>query len=157
MHDLLQPVAFLLGAWEGEGRGLWGGGFEYRDTWRFSTDVAGGRPLVEFRQQTFGPEGHPSHGECGYLVAQGDGRFHMSVAEPSGITEVLVGDVDARTGELRLTSHEIGHSPSTAAVTAVERRWWIEGEHLMAEVDMAVNGEPLAPHTHSELRAVIPS
>jgi hypothetical protein len=143
---MLQPVEFLVGEWEGAGRGMWAGGFEFRDTLRFWHD---GRPILSFREETFGPDGRPSHGECGYLVAQATGDFHMTVAEPSGITEVLVGRATGTTIELE--SAEIGHSPTTDNVTAVRRILSIENGTLVAEVHLSVDGEPLAPHTRSEL------
>jgi len=154
MHELVEPVSFLLGEWEGDGHGLWEGGFDYRDTVTYSTDSDGQRPVIEFRQQTYGPEGARSHGEVGYLVAAGGGEYHLTVAEPSGITEVLAGRIDDASGELRLFSVEIGHSPTTDRVTAVARRMRRRGDELVTEVDIAVDGEALAPHTRASLHRV---
>jgi hypothetical protein len=154
MHDLLEPVAFLVGEWEGDGVGLWAGGFAYRDTLTFIADSDGQRPVIEFRQLTHGPGGARSHGECGYLIAVGDGEYHLTVAEPSGITEVLAGSLDEASGELRLVSVEIGHSPTTDNVTAVARRWRLQGDELVTEVDIALNGETIAAHTRATLRRV---
>ncbi|MGO9196398.1 MAG: FABP family protein [Acidimicrobiales bacterium] len=146
-HPNLAPVAFLLGAWVGEGEGLWDGGLSFEDSLTFSSD---GRPLIEFRQTTRTPDGKPSHSECGYLLAKDAGVVHMTVAEPSGITETLSGLADEN--NVTLESVEIGHSPDTDDVTRTARRLYLDGDHLVLEVDIAVNGEPLAAHTRSVLR-----
>lgn len=147
MHPLLGPLEFLTGAWEGEGRGLWSDDFRFADSLEFTDD---GRPLLHFRQVTHLPDGTPSHGEVGYLLAKPDGLVHMTIAEPSGITEALSGR--AGEGELTLESVEIGHTPGTDNVTGVRRRYGLEPDGtLVAEVAISVNSEPLAPHTRSVL------
>jgi hypothetical protein len=149
VHELLQPIAFLLGEWMGEGHGLWAGGFSFTDSMRFSHD---GRPVMLYEQQTVGPDGLASHGELGYFVAQDSGDIHVTLAEPSGITEVLVGKPTE--AGLVLESVEIGHTPTTDNVTACWRRLRLEGDALVAEIQMAVNDEPLAPHTRSVLQRI---
>jgi hypothetical protein len=139
-------LAFLIGEWAGEGRGLWGDGFVFEDHVRFAHD---GRPVLLYQQQTAGPDGRPSHGECGYFVVQPDGEIHVTIAEPSGITEVLVGRVDGE--QLVLDSTEIGHTPTTDDVTAVRRHLSLVEGALVTEVAIAVSGQPLAAHTRSSL------
>ncbi|MGO9557768.1 MAG: FABP family protein [Acidimicrobiales bacterium] len=145
-HPNLVPLQFLLGTWVGEGEGLWAGGFSFEDSLTFTSD---GRPLVEFREVTKSSEGKPSHSECGYLLAKDAGVVHMTVAEPSGITETLSGLVD--TNNVTLESVEIGHSPGTDDVTRTARRLYLDGDQLVVEVDIAVNGEELEAHTRSVL------
>lgn len=142
-------MAFLIGEWRGEGKGLWGNGFTFHDHVRFAHD---GRPVLLYQQQTAAPDGRPSHGESGYFVVQPDGEIHVTLAEPSGITEVLVGRVIGT--ELSLASTEIGHTPTTDNVTVVRRRLRLEEGTLVAEVDIAVNDEPIAEHTMSSLNRV---
>lgn len=150
IHPLVEPVAFLLGEWEGGGERLWPGGFSFTDHLRFTTD---GRPLVEYRQTTATPEGTPSHGEVGYLLLKPGGTAHMTVAQPSGITETLEGSV--LEGVLSLCSVEIGRTPGAKAVTASERRLSLRDGVLIAELAIAMNGEPLAPHTRSQLQRTL--
>ncbi len=149
MHELLGPLAFLIGSWQGQGEGMWPGGFAFSDSMVFAHD---GRPILRYEQLTRGPEGRPSHCECGYLVAQANGDVHVTVAEPSGITEVLVGRPESDSIVLR--SVAIGHSPTTENVTACRRTLRIEDGALVAELEISVNGEELAPHTVSVLRLV---
>jgi hypothetical protein len=147
VHVLLRPLAFLIGEWRGAGSGLWGTEFRFEDHVRFAHD---GRPVLLYQQQTTGPDGKPSHGECGYFVVQADGEIHVTIAEPSGITEVLVGRVEGEALVLRST--EIGHTPTTDNVTAVRRRLRFEDGVLLTEVDISVNAEPVAEHTRSSLK-----
>jgi len=149
IHDLLRPLAFLLGTWRGRGEGKWPGGFAFSDSMTFAHD---GRPILRYEQLTKGPEGRPSHSECGYLVAQPNGEVHVTVAEPSGITEVLVGRPD--TNSIVFRSVAIGRTPTTEHVTACRRTLRIEDGALVAELEISVNGEDLAPHTTSVLRLV---
>jgi len=149
VHELLQAFGFLIGEWRGAGTGLWGAGFTFQDHVRFAHD---GRPVLLYQQQTTGPDGKPSHGECGYFVVQAGGEIHVTIAEPSGITEVLVGR--ALGNELVLTSTEIGHTPTTDNVTAVRRHLRFEEGVLVTELAISVNGEPIAEHTRSSLKRV---
>ncbi|MHB1986410.1 MAG: heme-binding beta-barrel domain-containing protein [Acidimicrobiales bacterium] len=148
-HLLLEPLSFLLGAWRGKCEALWTDGLFFEDSFTFSHD---GRPLIEFRQVTHGPGGAPAHGECGYLLAKDGGTVHMTIAEPSGITEVLRGQADSNA--LTLESVEIGHAPGTTEVSRTTRRYFLDEERLIAEVDISVGDEALAPHTRSVLRRV---
>lgn len=147
IHELLLPIAFLVGQWKGRGEGRWAGGFPFEDSMSFLHD---GRPALRYEQLTTGPDGRPSHAECGFFVAQENGDIHVTLAEPSGITEVLVGRSEP--AQLVLTSVEIGHTPTTDNVTSCRRILRIEDGALLAEVEIAVNGEKLAPHTSSRLQ-----
>ena len=146
-HPLLEQLSWLLGSWVGEGEGLWAGGFEFEDSLTFSSD---GRPLIEFRQATRSKEGAVSHGEVGYLLLKDGGAVEMTIAEPSGITETLSGSV---TGDgVSLRSVEIGHTPSSKPVTSTARRFSRQGDELVVEVEIGMNGEELTAHTRSVLR-----
>ncbi len=150
LHELLGPLAFLIGEWHGSGEGLWAGGFSFTDAVRFSHD---GRPLLRYDQVTVGPDGRPSHAETGFFAVQSSGDVHVTLAQPTGITEVLVGHPEA--GVLRLDSVEIGHTPTTDNVTGCRRRLRLEGESLVTEVDIAVNDAAFSPHTRSVLQRVV--
>lgn len=141
------PLGFLLGEWAGEGTGLWGG-FLFEDTLTFARR---GKPWIEFRQLTKGA-GDTSHAECGYLMVDPDGGARMTVAEPSGITEVLSGTVEGQ--QIALRSDVVGLAPGAKNVTATARRFSLEGDRLVVEVDVAMNDEALAPHTRSVLRRI---
>jgi hypothetical protein len=150
LHPDLQPLEWLVGAWTGGGRGLWAGGgrFEFSDEIAFEHD---GRRFLEYRQRTGGPDGSPSHGELGYLTPDGAGGFNWTIAGPIGITEVLVGHLDACAVDFE--SVAIGRTAAADKVTSVRRRLSaLDGGGLRVEVAIGVNSEPTAPHTESVLR-----
>lgn len=146
LPGLVEPIAFLLGEWEGEGRGLWDDDFRFTDRLRFACD---GRPLVAFTEETFVTDGAPSHGEAGYLLTKPGGVVHMTVAEPSGVAEILTGVGSG--ARLELHSLDIAFAPGARAVSSTARRLFLDGEALIVEVDIGVGGEPAAPHTRSVL------
>ena len=151
----LAALSWLVGRWTGRGRGLWSAvpGFEFVDEMSFEHD---GRPLLMYHERTLRPDGVPSHSEAGFVTAAGGGVFHWTIAEPNGITEVLVGSIVA--GALELDTTEIGHTPTTGNVSSVRRRLSpAEGGRLRAEVAIGVNGEPAVPHTESLLQRASPS
>lgn len=136
----------LAGEWAGKGEGFWGGNFVFTDQVSFTSR---GKPWLEYRQLTLTASGEVSHSESGYLWAEEDSSVTMSVAEPSGITEVLTGVLGEDGVELHSTG--IGRSARSRPVTATRRRISIVDEKLVLEVAVAMNGEPLSPHTRSVL------
>jgi hypothetical protein len=150
MNEMLETLGFLVGDWDGQGHGLWSEAFVFSDRLSFLPD-AGGRPVMEVREMTIGPDGRSSHSEVGYLISREGGEIVLTIAEPSGITEVLSGGVTS-SGVLELESVEIGHAPGTDPVTRVRRRYALAGAELLAEVAIAVGSDELAPHTRSVLR-----
>lgn len=151
LHERLAPLAFLLGEWSGPGRGLWSGPgepFAFSDRLCFAHD---GRAILAYRQQTTGPGGEPSHGEAGYLTAD----LEWTIASPIGVSEVLVGHEIP--GGVEFTSVAIALAPSTDRVTSVRRRLRAVDGGLLVEVAIAVQGEPVAPHTESRLVRVRPN
>jgi hypothetical protein len=139
----------LLGEWAGEGKGLWSDDFSFSDQVSF---LRRGRPWLEYRQVTVTSNGEVSHSESGYLFSEQDGSVTMTVAEPSGISEVLTGTCG--TAELHLQSTSIGRSPHSRPVTATARRFSLARGKLVIEVAVAMNGEELTWHTRSLLEKI---
>jgi hypothetical protein len=147
LHNQLAPLGFLVGDWSGEGEGLWGRAFRFGDSVSFSHD---GRPFLEYRQSTTDlATGRPSHSECGYFSVDASGEVHVTIAEPSGLTEILVGRVED--GVLEVICTSIGRTPGSKNVTAAARRYSLDGSRLVSQLAIAMEGEDLAPHTRSLL------
>lgn len=152
LHPDLVPLAFLLGKWRGEGRGLWRADppFRYAEEVEFGHV---GRPFLAYRQRTWAADdGRPMHAEAGYLRPGQGGRVELVLAQPTGLTEVQVGPLDGR--RLTLRAAAIGRSPTALNVTAIERQVWMEGDTLHYLVRIAMNDEPLAAHLAATLRRV---
>jgi hypothetical protein len=151
LHPLLRQVDFLLGRWEGTSLGLWvpGERLEFRDVIEFRHV---GKPHLSYDQQTWRAGGVPSHGERGYLIAIGPGTVDWTLAQPAGVVEILTGEVADQRVTLR--SGSIVLTPSAKPVTDVHRVYEVAGDTLTYELQIAMNGEPLAPHIAGTLSRV---
>lgn len=154
LHALCEPVAFLLGTWAGEGHGDYPGlhPFAYREEARFWHV---GRPYLAFEQRTWtaddnGAMVRPRHGESGYLRCLEGGQLELVVAMVPGHAELSTGRVEGT----RVSFESVGvlDSPSAASVSAVKRTWWLDGDVLRYDVEMAALDQPMTWHLSAELR-----
>ena len=122
LHQDLEPLAFLLGTWRGEGKGEYPtiDPFDYGeeltfehvgDTFLLYAAVAAGRPQ----------DGAPIHFERGFLRPGDDGRVEFTLAHPIGLTEVAEGSLDGTAFELASTA--IGRTGTGMDAISVVRRY----------------------------------
>ena len=156
LHPLCEPVAFLLGTWAGEGRGDYPGltPFAYREEMRVWHV---GKPYLAFEQRTWTADGTGAmslerHGESGYLRCADDGQLELVVAMAPGHAEVSAGRVEGT--RISLESIGVVDAPSAAPVSAVKRTWWLDGELLRYDVEMAARDQPMTWHLGAELRRI---
>jgi len=152
--DPLDAIAWLLGEWQGEGRGAYPtiAEFSYREEISF-TRVRPDKPFVLYTQRTrLLPDESPSHSETGYLRPTPAGGVELVIAQPSGIVEVQEGAfVD---GRLELENVAIARTSTAKEVTEVRRIFERRGDELWYQVDMAAVGQPLAFHLEATLQRV---
>jgi hypothetical protein len=154
LHPLCAPVAFLLGEWRGEGHGGYPGmtSFAYREEMRV---LHVGKPYLAFEQRTWqldeaGVPRREVHGESGYLRCRENGGLELMVAMAPGHAEVSTGSVDGT--RISLSSVGVLDAPSAAAVSAVKRTWWLDGEVLRYDLEMSALDQPMTWHLSAELR-----
>jgi len=150
LNPALTPVAFLLGAWRGEGEGQYPSitPFRYREEIRFAHN---GKPFLIYTQRTESIDtGQPMHGEAGYLRLVGEGRVEFVIAQPIGYAEISLGRVDGQRIAVECTS--VGRTPTAKPVTSIRRTFWVEGETLRYELKMGMEGAPLSPHLTASFR-----
>lgn len=147
----LAPIAFLVGVWEGEGKGLWPADppFVYRERVEITCD---GRPFLRYEQQTVDLEGRPRHTEVGYLRCPSPEAVEALIVQATGICEVAVGPVADNALDLRSTT--VALAPTAKRVTAIARRLWVVDDALHYLVRIAMNDEPLADHLSARLLRV---
>jgi hypothetical protein len=151
-HPLLAPLVFLLGVWEGEGRGLWPAEPPFRYRERVEMTHQGG-PFVAYRQTTTTPDASRSlHTEAGFVRAGPGGTVEMVVAQATGLVEVHAGSITGRA--LRLESTTIGRTPTALTVTKVIRAIQVIDDVLTYRVDIGMHDEPAAPHLEARLRRI---
>jgi hypothetical protein len=151
-HPDVAALAGLLGTWRGEGAGEYPTitSFRYGEEVRFWHV---GKPFLAYTQRTWSlDDGRPLHGESGYWRAKPDGAVEVVLAHPTGIVEVLEGRVDG--GRIELGSTTVARTGTAKEVTALRRRFELDGDTLGYSVAMAAVGQPLQHHLAATLRRV---
>ncbi|MFK4102690.1 FABP family protein [Streptomyces sp. NPDC019531] len=155
-HPLLEPVLGFLGVWRGRGRGGYptlDGDFAYAQEVSFSHD---GRPFLRYEARAWLLDGdgaplRPAARESGWWRIQPGGRVEALVTQPTGITEVLVGQVAE--GAVELSTHTVALTPTAKEVTATRRRYALADEDTLTFLhDLAAVGQPLQHHLSATLR-----
>ena len=154
MHPDVEPIAFLIGTWRGEGRGVYPTitPFEYGEEIRFGT--VPGKPFLTYQQRTWAlDDQRPLHAEAGYWRPKPDGRLEVVLAHPTGVCEIEEGTVGG--GVIDLTATSIGLTATAKEVTGLTRRFELAGADVLHyEVRLAAAGQPLQGHLSAELRRV---
>jgi hypothetical protein len=151
-HPDVEALVFLLGTWQGEGRGSYPTieGFRYGEEMAFGHV---GKPFLSYVQRTWAPvDGRPLHSEVGYLRPRPDGRVELVLAHPGGRVEVDEGFV--RGGHVELTSTLVAGTPSAKEVTEVRRVVDVDGDVMRYQLEMAAIGQPRQFHLEAKLRRV---
>ena len=154
LHPDLEPIAFLLGTWVGEGDGDWpsSGPFRYAEEMSFEHV---GEPFLLYNQRSWADGGEPLHFERGFVRPTGAGRIELVLAHPLGIVEVAEGSVSANTIDVASTTVAITGTGSP--VSELRRRFELEGNVLRYELEMAMREVPLTRHLKGELKRAMPA
>lgn len=161
LHPQLTAVAWLLGTWTGRGRGQYPTiePFEYAESITFSHV---GKPFLAYSQRTRslgGPSSLPMHAESGYWRFPSPGRVEVALSHPTGVVEIEEGTLDVRTDGstvIDLETTTIGLSSTAKDVSALRRRFVVDGDTIEYTVAMAAVGAPLLPHLRATLRRELP-
>ncbi len=146
----LEPLAFLLGTWRGEGQGEYPTiqPFRYREEVRFWHT---GKAFLAYTQRTeAAADGRALHAEMGYLRSVGNGSVELVIAQPTGFAEIEIGRVEGQ--RIELTSAVVSRTPTAKRVTALARTIWLQDAVLHYELHMAMDGGPLTHHLRASLR-----
>jgi hypothetical protein len=152
IHTSLDHLAGLLGTWSGEGTGQYPTieDFSYREELVFGH---GGKPFLTYAQRTWSSTGAPLHVETGYIRCPDADRVEFVVAQPTGVAEVHEGTLRAvgDAVEVDLATTSVGLTATAKPVTAVRRRFRLDGDRLEVALDMAAVGRELSLHLESRL------
>jgi hypothetical protein len=154
LHPALEPLADLLGTWEGEGSGH----YPTIDPFTYGERVTFGhvgKPFFTYQQTTWRPDdGAPLHAETGYLrvvpgVAIGALAVEWVLAHPTGFAEVEEGRfVD---GVMELTATTVGRTATAKPVHRLRRRFVISEDTLRYDLWMAHAETPETHHLEAML------
>jgi hypothetical protein len=151
VHPDLEPIRFLVGSWQGTGRGEYPTiePFTYHEEIAF---VPGpGKPFLVYTQRTQDEDGAPMHSEAGFVRMTADGP-ELVIAQPTGLVEVHDGELIDTTLEFRTTA--MGATATAKPVGEVVRRIVVAGDTLSYALDMAYTGVPLTRHLTATLQRV---
>ena len=150
VHEAVQPLAFLLGTWAGEGAGEYPtiASFGYREELTFSTV---GKPFLAYTQRTWAlDDGRPLKVEAGYWRPGGSpGTVEVVITHPTGIVEIQQGTVSQQSVRLRSTT--LAMTSTAKHVDALERDVDVDGDELRYAMRMAAVGVPLTHHLAATL------
>jgi len=158
LHADLEPLAFLLGTWKGQGAGEYPtiDPFTYNEEVTFSHV---GKPFLAYSQRTRHREtGEPLHAEVGYLRAVNEldelrVGYELALVQPTGIIETHHVTLAGTTFSTRVavTSFTPLAGPAAKSVTNVVRRVTVADNQMSYRVWMAASGEPLTDHLEASL------
>ena len=151
MHPDVEPIAFLLGTWRGEGHGVYPtiASFDYGEEIRFG--AVPGKPFLTYQQRTWAlDDQRPLHAEAGYWRPKPDGRLEVVMAHPTGFAEIELGVVEG--GRVRLATVSVERTPTAKTVTRLERDIEVDGDTLHYTVRMATDGGDAHWHLEATLR-----
>lgn len=155
LHPDLMPVAWLLGAWHGNGKGEYPGieAFEFEQEIAFAHDA---RPFLHYFSRTWitdasGARIRPGALETGFLRLV-DGQPELVLAHPTGYAEIWYGDLEG--ARLRLATDLVARTSSAKDYTAGQRMYGLVDGSLMYAYDMAALGHEMQSHLWGKLERV---
>jgi len=153
-HVDLSSLAFLLGAWDGGGRGEYPTiePFDYDEEIAFEHV---GDPFLLYRQSSWlSSDRTPLHFERGFLRPGADvGEVELSLAHPLGLAEIAHGTVDGTSIDLSTDEGGIvGRTRSGSAVRSLVRQYRVQRDIMTYELFMEMDGTPMSIHLRGTLR-----
>ncbi|XP_022886422.1 UPF0678 fatty acid-binding protein-like protein At1g79260 isoform X1 [Olea europaea var. sylvestris] len=152
VHQAVQPLAFLLGTWRGQGEGRFPtiSPFAYSEELNFSHSP--NKPVIAYSSKTWKLNtNQPMHAESGYWRPQIDGTIEVVIAQSTGLAEVQKGTFDAEQRIVKLKSALVGNASKVKQITRVFK---VGNEELSYVVEMATNLNDLQPHLEASLKKI---
>jgi hypothetical protein len=152
LHEELEPIAFLLGTWRGEGKGTYPTiePFSYGEETTFTHF---GRPVLLYAQRTWGiDDQEPMHSETGFFRPLPNGAIEIVLAHSFGAVEVEEGSVAAT--RIEVASRSVDSTGTAKSIQGMTRRLEVAGDVLTYTVDMAYGDHALQQHLEGRLRRV---
>lgn len=156
IHTDCVQLAFLLGAWEGEGvveyptvpRRLIGQRMEFAQN---------GKPFLHYLSRTWeidenGARIRPLAMETGFWRPAADGSLEVLLTHPTGFLEALAGEV--RGPRIEIATTKVLRVESAKDYRRGHRLYGLVDGRLMWVYEMEAMGEPLQPHVSAELKRV---
>jgi hypothetical protein len=162
-HPDLAPLGFLIGRWEGVGKGDYPT-IEAFDFIQELTFTHNGKPFLAYTSRSWlldhdekgqRVKGRPLAMESGFWRPRPANGVEVLLAHPTGITEIYLGEVSG--ARIEMATDAVARTSSAKAVSAGKRLYGLvdsqrQGEKDLAYAyDMAAMGQPLQPHLWARL------
>lgn len=147
------PLAWLLGAWEGEGvveyptikRTLFAQRVEFTHTTK---------PFLAYTSRAWeidpaGTRLRPLATETGYWRPQPDNELEVLLSHPTGFVETWHGRI--RSARIEMSTDVVVRLPTAKEYTAGHRMYGLVDSQLLWRFDMAAVGQPLQAHASAAL------
>ncbi|WP_062345227.1 FABP family protein [Herbidospora yilanensis] len=156
VHPDLEPIAFLLGHWEGAGVI----GYPTMESANFGQEIIfehNGKPFLSYRSRTWlldqqGEKVRPLASESGFWRVQPERQVEVMLAHPTGIIEIYVGEVVFH--KIELITDVVARTVTSKDYSAGKRLYGLVNGNLMYAYEMAAVGLPLQDHASAELKKV---
>ena len=151
----LFPIAYLIGTWAGEGVGGYPGEPDFPYAQELSFTPLPGLPVLGYASRTWDPITYePLSNEVGYWRLAGTYesglRLEVTLAHPTGIAEVYVGDVDG--AKIELTDNVTVRTATARPIERSSRLYgFVEGD-LAYAIDVLAEGFEMQPHMSARLQ-----
>ncbi len=170
----LFPISYLLGTWTGEGVGGYPGEPDYPFAQEITFSPIPGMKVFGYVSRTWHPEtGEPISGEVGYWRVAGTAeaiatrasasspsagrrpeqtgmRVEVTLAHPTGIAEVYVGDVEG--AKIELSDNVTVRTATARPVERSHRLYGLVEGDLAYAIDIAAEGHEMRPHMSARLQ-----
>lgn len=168
LPELLRPWSWLIGGWIGVGTGH----YPTIEDFRFGQEVAfasDGRPFLSYRSRSWllDDEGHrvrPLAAEAGFWRPKEDNRVEVTLAHPTGFTEIWYGRLEVTglenatvTGaRVDMRTDVVARTETAKEYTDGHRLYGLVEGRLLWTFDMAAVGQPLVNHLAASLSRILP-
>lgn len=151
----LFPISYLLGTWVGEGVGGYPGEPDFPFAQELTFSPIPGLAVFGYVSRTWHPEsGEPISGEVGYWRVAGTFetgmRIEVTLAHPTGIAEVYVGDVEG--AKIELSDNVTVRTATARPVERSHRLYGLVEGDLAYAIDIAAEGHEMRPHMSARLQ-----
>jgi hypothetical protein len=154
LHPDLVGLAWMIGRWEGSGKGSYPGtaDFDFGQQVDFAHN---GENYLHYLSQTFemGEDGRairPLGMETGFWRPQSDGTIEVVMCHPSGYAEVWYGKITG--AKVELTTDAVVRTATAEEYTAGQRLYGNVDGDLLWTFDKAADGHELQNHLWARLR-----
>lgn len=152
----LVPLAWLIGRWEGAGVV----GYPTIESANFGQEIEfshNGKPFLAYTSHTWlldddGTRVRPLASETGYWRPRPEGMLEVTLAHPTGFSEIWVGEAGG--GKIELRTDVVARTESAKEYTAGHRLYGLVEGDLFWAFDMAAMGLPLQSHVSGRLKRV---